>query len=230
MPFAYILLTYGPRHGIELSSHPAAQVQGRHIRAFPPKGTQLIWCSDYARRARGLEDLPVLKRTLEHLGSPGMPTSLLVSDLSLLFKHATPEGRLTLADALHEHAERIIDVSRQALLSAMPPAMVRAIIQHGALRDTQSNPVPRRSRPHLATSDHTAEAAAASRRARSAQADGKARELQELRAKIAATNGIAPNHTALASEANRRGLLTTRNKPWTASTVGRTLRRLQGAP
>ncbi len=230
MPFAYILLSHGPRHGIKLDHHPAAQVQGRHIKAFPPKGTRLIWCSDYARRARGLEDLPVLKRTLGRLGDPGMPTSLLVSDLSLLFKHATPEGRLALADALHKQAERVIDVSRQAPLDAMPPAMVRAIIQHGALRDTQSNPPPRRQRPRLATSDHTAKAAAASRRARSAQADSRAQELQELRAEIAATNGIAPNHTALASEANRRGLLTTRNKPWTASTVGRTLRRLQGAP
>lgn len=229
MLFAYILLTYGPRHGIALGNHPAAQVQGRHIKAFVPDGQRLFWCSDYARRVRGLEDLPALQRTLERLGGPGMPATLLVSDLTLLFKHATAEGRLSLMDALHEYAERVVDVSRQTALSAMPPAMLRAVAQHGALRDSQRNPAPRRKRSKSATPSATG-AAETSRQVRGERADQKARALQELRAEIADANGIAPNHTELANEANRRGLLTTRNQPWTASTIGRTLRRLQGAP
>lgn len=75
-----------------------------------------------------------------------------------------------------------------------------------------------------------AEAAAAFRQVRKAHADKKAQELWALRAEFEATHGTAPNHTELANEANRRGLFTTRDRPWTASTVGRTLRRLEDAP
>lgn len=224
----YILLTHGPRHGIKLADHPAAQAQGRHIRRLSPPNVKITWRGDYARRAGGLEDLPVLKHLLDGLAEPGHRDLLVISDVARLFKHMTLEKRRDLRAALERHGASIYDASRGCLLKNMSPDLLTLLQFHGLADQSVRHPI--RGAKRRTDPGRTAEASTKSREMRGLQADQKAEALQAIRAEMTALHGAEPTLTAVANEANRRGLFTTRNRPWTASTVGRTLRRLQGAP
>lgn len=74
--------------------------------------------------------------------------------------------------------------------------------------------------------DQTRKAVIASRKARGAAADARARELAAVRDEMIAA-GETPTLAELAAEANRRGLRTARHNAWSATSVAKTLKRLE---
>ncbi|WP_281841383.1 recombinase family protein [Sinisalibacter aestuarii] len=102
------------------------------------------------------------------------------------------------------------------------------LLRNGVIGARYSNRAARQ-RHRLSEEERRAQtenATHASRIARGNAADKKARELYAVRDVLTEVHE-KPTLKMIADEANHRGLTTTRGGPWSSSTVGRTLKRLE---
>jgi len=226
--YAYLLAGHGRRYGFSPEQHPATQAQVRLIHEIVAKtvpDADICWIFDYARRVRSLDDLPNLKSGLEVARQEGKGV-IAVADLTLIFRKAAPEDRPGLLKEIRVYHDHIADVSRGGRrMSALPKEEVRAIWTFGitGMPKRQTRTVPPNS---LKTKRAARKANRVSAMSRGTRADAIAKELAQVRDKLAAYD-VDCSMTAIAKEANMAGLRTTRGKDWTASAVGRALRRLE---
>jgi hypothetical protein len=225
---AYLLAGYGRRYGFSPEQHPATQAQVRLIRekfAAATPDVEIVWIFDYARRVRTLDDLPILKAVLEVVRQEGKG-AIAVADMTLIFRKAAPEDRQGLLCEIGVYDEHIVDISRGGRrMSALPKEEVHAIWTYGITG------MPKRQSRTASSNTTTIKKAArkankVSATSRGRRADALAKKLAQIRDKLAA-DGENCSMTAIANEANGAGLRTTRGKDWTASAVGRALRRLE---
>lgn len=226
--YAYLLAGYGRRYGFSPEQHPATQAQVRLFRemvAAKKPDVEFFWIFDYARQVRTLDDLPNLKAVLETFRQVGKSV-VSVPDLTLIFRKANLDDRLRLLREIEAYDAHIVDVSRGGRrISALRKKEVYAILTY------RVTGMPTRQTRTASSNTTTIKKAAGkankvSAISRGRRADAAAKKLAQIRDKFAA-DGVDCSMTAIAKEANRAGLRTTRGNDWTASTVGRALRRLE---
>ncbi|WP_412552411.1 hypothetical protein [Shimia sp. MIT1388] len=226
--YAYVLLTHGPKPKGSIENHPAARQQISNLRGAALEFESLAdlrIAYDYARSFSKLADLPnflkLLKAFKKHNGT------VLIDDFRRLFANHSGDDRAALLDELLDFKENIRDLKTSKLLGELSQTQVTLICAAESPVKFARTPAPRAPRAKDERQLQTQKAVDASRKVRSSAADAKARELAELRDRLAATSNEVSNRQ-LADAANAEGLRTTRGKLWKPAGVNRMLKRLGG--
>ena len=217
----YIFISSGARPRGDITNHPGARQQIANLRTMTAWDTNPRFSFDYSRKIRELpSSLPRLHKAL--LAAQERGTLIIMDDFCRLFSHA--EDRAALWCQLLPFGEHLVqlrakqklssvsEIQRIAILSARPP--IKCVI--GSTRE---------ERPLVERQEQTRRATRVSAVARKRQADGKAKELAEVRTELQETQDKVTLQE-IANTANERGLQTTRGKTWSAATVQRALKRL----
>ncbi|SNT39484.1 hypothetical protein [Tropicimonas sediminicola] len=220
----HIVLSYGPRPIGNIGRHRPARVQVEVFRrvAEVSGDVGLRLGFDYARAIDSLEALPRLKERLEELRAVGHG-AIFVDDLSRIFRLCPNARRPGLLDELEPYRPHLFCVRQGGLLKDLSPDLMKVILVSpgGPWRLKRTSRLLAEERR-----EQTRKAVAASRKARSAMADGKAKELAQIADKLAADGEGRATFAAIAKEANRCGMTTTRGNPWTSASVARAIRRI----
>lgn len=226
--YAYVLLTHGAKPKGSIENHPAARQQISNLRGAALEFESLAdlrIAYDYARGFSKLADLPnflkLLEAFKEHNGT------VLIDDFRRLFANHSGDDRAALLDELLEFKENIRDLKTSKLLGELSQAQVTLICASESPIKFTRTPVPRGHRAKDERQLQTQKAIYASRKVRSSVADAKARDLAEMRDRLAATSNEVSNRQ-IADAANAEGLRTTRGKLWNPAGFNRMLKRLGG--
>lgn len=219
---AYVLVTSGTKHSsLALQSRPGAETQMARIQRFAEitNCTVSSWMFDVARAPRRPASLATLFSSLrefkaEHQGA------LFIDDAARLFRGVASVS--IMIEALRPYCEFVFDTSRCKRLSELNDAEWVSLL--GGAGAHQIKPFHPRS-GLSGNPDSLMEARRVSQLARAQKALKSARPLDALRTEMSA-NGTVPSHTAIAREANERGLRTSRGNEWSDVAVARALRRL----
>lgn len=225
----YIVLTHGPKPTGKIDRHPAAQAQIANLKAHLKtleSEVQPLLRFDYRRKIRGLASLPELAHVLIAMRENGTG-AILMDDIARLFAACEEERRKSFLTELLEYREQLAGLKQRGLLANMTETQL-AMLASGreTTRYTYGGKRPRNNMSERDRKQQTVRATIASRKARGQAADDKARELADLRNKLT-TDNKTPTLKMIANEANNRGITTTRGGPWSSSTVGRMLKRLE---
>ncbi len=225
--YAYVLLSHGPKPKGSIENHPAARQQISNLRGATRELESLVdlrILHDYSRNFSKLADLPnllkLLKAIKEHNGA------ILIDDFRRLFANHSGDNRVALFDELLEFKESIRDLRTAKLLGELTQTQITLICAAESPVKFVRTPSPREPRAKIERQLQTQKAVDASRQARSIAADGKARELADLRNLLAATSNDVSNRK-IADAANAEGLRTTRGNLWNPAAVDRMLKRLE---
>ncbi|SDL34002.1 recombinase family protein [Aliiruegeria lutimaris] len=222
----HVILTHGAKPKGSLYKHAPARQQILNLMAFADRHDIVIsrLTFDHSRSIRGWSSFVELDRQLESCRAADSGT-VVIDDLNRLFRAHTVEQRHDVLGGLQPYRRHLFCVRQGCLLDNIDHHEMLAVLRSPD-RGKWSY-APRKSRlTEDEKRDQTRRAVIASRKARSATADARARELAAVRDEMIAA-GETPTLTAIAEEANRRGLRTARNNQWTATSVARMLKRLE---
>lgn len=226
--FGYVLITHGPRPRGSLQRCSAAKRQIENLKLFWERHNlqDRPYVFDYARKIEGLSALPNLKHALDVVN--GKNGRLIIDDCRRIFAHCSKNLRVGLFKEMAEYGEHFADlrtgrqlanlsnVDRAILLNAMSPISF------------QLEPSSQKQRPLEERQRQTRKAAAVSRIIRTKNANAKARELADLKESLKKDNRSV-SAKIVAEKANEQGMKTTRGEKWSANSVRRALKRIEGA-
>ncbi len=220
----YVLITRGPRHFKNLRDVEAAKRQINNLEIFRKlKGfekLELIY--DYARSIESLASLPNLKTALEKL-SEQESGALCIDDLGWLLRHMDIDTCKEFLKQIRPYSIHIYGIKQDKRLNTLKPGDMKELLspKSGLFKIA----TPAGSVSNESSNEQTKKATHYSAIARKSYAIQTAQKLDNLLNELQAS-GADVNHSALAIEANLRGILTTRNNVWSRATVNRALKKL----
>lgn len=224
---AYVLVSHGPRSYPHPGRSRGGRAQWKCFQELRRKHDLLPHpvVHDYARKVRTLDDLPALKAYLEHCAVNGGP-AIWIDGVGRILSRAEFAHRNDLLDELRAYGVHILDLRAGRVLSKFEESRLRLLV---IMPKAPSHPLPSLRIESEPARKHrrlqTRAAVAASSAARSRAADKRAREIEMIRDDLA-VKGQRSRPVDVAREANDRGLLSARGKPWTRTTVSFALKRL----
>ncbi len=179
---------------------------------------------DYARKHSSLAGLPTLKSLLEASSEDSAPI-VVMDNVQRLFITCELGKRGDLFFELEPYSSNIMSLVHGQTMEQMNPTIKRALALSVKPQRFKTKSSQDRSRDTPTARRQTLKARRVSAVARKERADQLAKALSEIQSELS-TEGKTPTLSQVAREANRRGLLTERETPWSSSKVGRQLRRL----
>ncbi|PYG26274.1 hypothetical protein [Pelagimonas varians] len=227
MPIAYLLLTHGPKPKGPIRDHPAVRQQLANLESFiaeKGKPEAFVFVADYARQHRSLKDLPKLEHVLKV--AQDNDTTVIIDDFRRLFAHYAGTEVGQFLEELRVFKDQFIDLKTGMRLGRFSQNQLLLLcVTESPIKYVRA-PTPRKPRSLEDRQSQTQKAKAISKSVRSKAANEKALELTDLRDKLQdETREVTL--TQLADAASEAGLRTTRNNLWTASSVGRSLKRFE---
>ncbi len=220
----YVLITRGPRHFKNLRDVEAAKRQINNLESFcKQKGfekLELIY--DYARSIESLASLPNLNIALRKLSEQESGV-LCIDDLGWLLRHMDIDKCMGFLKQVRPYSIHIYGIKQDKRLNTLKQGDMKELLspKSGLFKIETSAGSVSKTKPNAQTRKATRYSAIA----RKSYAVQTAQKLENLLNELQASDAHV-NHSALANEANLRGILTTRGKIWPRTTVNRTLKKL----
>jgi|GEM_PF-3416466 len=227
--FGYVILSHGPKPTGPLGKHEAARQQLINLNAYQrAEGIENVKVAfDYAREVKNLDALPDLKYFLDR--AKGRPTKIIIDDYRRIFHRCPIPARQELLNELLKYGPHFADMRLKLTLGGLDNAGRALLLNDTGPVKFQLEPTPPQRRPSskMFRKKQTSAATMASQKTRNLNADKKAKELSELKQRLAQKN-LRPTLAEIAKAANEEGLKTTRGGNWTTSSVQRVLKRIEG--
>lgn len=222
----YLLIDHGPKPRGSLWNCNGAKQQMtnfRHALQGIEGADDLPVRHDYSRKHSTLSDLPELRSVLSRAKEIG--DAILIDDFRRVFIKCSRSQRVALFKELQGFSGHFRDLRTGKDIGQLTHSTARHILSVESPYRFELAKTPRSPRSIEDKREQTRKATQASKSARGAAADQKARALDELyRSLSSRTQDVSM--VALAREANERGLKTTAGRGWTGTAVTRALKRL----
>ena len=179
---------------------------------------------EYCRCIRNPASLPKLRALLVTAKQHGL--SVITDDFRRIFARCQSDYRAQCYVDLEAYGDHFIDLRTARPLGQLEEVTLRQILFHDGPVTFKIKSEKQEKEPTPWGRNQVKEATKASAKVRALKADRKAEQLSEIRAELS-EDGKAPTLKEIAEEANARGVTTSRDNHWTASTVQRALKRLQ---
>ena len=218
--FFYLIATYGKKPTANITRCPAVSIQIANMRRFSPHDDlrRDYFMGDYARKINRLDDLPILKATLDK-SMKGKVGVLIVDDICRIFRICSFLSRADLFEELRLYGDCLISLRQKLKLSEFSADQSRDVVLNAEKsRYGQFGGARKRLASQVERADATEEARIASIASRQSAAIKRGRQIIELEDQMKAA-GQPHSSADLATEANARGLRTSRDLPWTARSV-----------
>lgn len=225
----YIFISHGPNPRLRQAAYletlrPWKNVMAYHTRYGRETKREVYY--DYARVVRGLSSIPKLRALLE--ASTERQAGFLTDDFRRIFSRCALEKRNLLHDEICELGDYFIDLrTRKAFNALSKDFRLKQIVFHQGPVSFRLKEQEEKAAPTVKGRLQTQRATKVSRLVRGKMADQKAEELAALRDELERENQ-AVTLSAIAEEANTRGIMTTQGNSWSPATVQRALKRFVG--